>query len=247
MSSTNKTTNYELSQFVGSDKPAWLADYNQDMSKIDTGIHNAATTATGADGKADANTASIGTLSSLTTTAKTDLVSAVNEVNTSAGTAQNSANTANGKAEANALSIQNLVATLNINTYLSYGTSDFTSISNATATSSAQAFTVARNSDGSLFKVYGDLVVTPNASGTPVTIRLSNTGISPDSSYTIKGCGIAYRNNNSQLQIQPVTLEVGSGTIDITFTPNAASTSFVIRLWACLYFNGDFGDIVPSE
>ena len=54
MSSTNKTTNYELSQFVGSDKPAWLQDYNADMSKIDTGIHNAATTATGADGKADA-------------------------------------------------------------------------------------------------------------------------------------------------------------------------------------------------
>ena len=35
MSSTNKTTNYDLSQFVGSDKPAWLSDYNQDMSKID--------------------------------------------------------------------------------------------------------------------------------------------------------------------------------------------------------------------
>ena len=34
MSSTNKTPNYQLSQFVGSDKPAWLADYNQDMSKI---------------------------------------------------------------------------------------------------------------------------------------------------------------------------------------------------------------------
>ena len=35
MSSTNKTTNYELSQFIGSDKPAWLVDYNGDMSKID--------------------------------------------------------------------------------------------------------------------------------------------------------------------------------------------------------------------
>ena len=35
MSSTNKTTNYELSQFLGTDKPAWLSDYNTDMSKID--------------------------------------------------------------------------------------------------------------------------------------------------------------------------------------------------------------------
>lgn len=36
MTATNKTTNYELSQFVGSDRPTWLGDYNSDMSKIDT-------------------------------------------------------------------------------------------------------------------------------------------------------------------------------------------------------------------
>lgn len=48
MASTNKTTNYELSQFVGSDIPAWLSDYNGDMSKIDTGIHAAKVQADGA-------------------------------------------------------------------------------------------------------------------------------------------------------------------------------------------------------
>lgn len=35
MPATNKTTNYELSQFVGTDRPTWLGDYNSDMSKID--------------------------------------------------------------------------------------------------------------------------------------------------------------------------------------------------------------------
>lgn len=35
MSSTNKTQNVELSQFLGQDKPAWLTDYNEDMRKID--------------------------------------------------------------------------------------------------------------------------------------------------------------------------------------------------------------------
>lgn len=35
MTATNKTKNYELSQFVGSDRPTWLGDYNSDMSKID--------------------------------------------------------------------------------------------------------------------------------------------------------------------------------------------------------------------
>lgn len=36
MSSTNKTTTLDLSQFVGTDKPDWLTDYNEDMEKIDT-------------------------------------------------------------------------------------------------------------------------------------------------------------------------------------------------------------------
>lgn len=35
MTATNKTENYQLSQFVGSDRPTWLGDYNSDMSKID--------------------------------------------------------------------------------------------------------------------------------------------------------------------------------------------------------------------
>ena len=73
MASTNKTTNYDLSQYIGTDKPTYLTDYNQDMSKIDTGIH-------AAKSEADTNTLAIGTLSNLTTTAKTNLVAAINEV-----------------------------------------------------------------------------------------------------------------------------------------------------------------------
>ena len=45
MSSTNKTPQYNLSQFVDSDKPSWRGDYNADMSKIDTGIKGAVTQA----------------------------------------------------------------------------------------------------------------------------------------------------------------------------------------------------------
>lgn len=35
MASTNKTNNIKLSQFIGSDKPDWIGDYNVDMGKID--------------------------------------------------------------------------------------------------------------------------------------------------------------------------------------------------------------------
>lgn len=35
MTATNHTENYSLSQFVGTDRPTWLVDYNGDMRKID--------------------------------------------------------------------------------------------------------------------------------------------------------------------------------------------------------------------
>ena len=38
MASTNKTSNLELSQFIATDTPAWLVDYNGDMEKIDAGV-----------------------------------------------------------------------------------------------------------------------------------------------------------------------------------------------------------------
>lgn len=40
MSATNKTTNYELPEFVGTDKPSWLTDFNGAMTKIDTALHD---------------------------------------------------------------------------------------------------------------------------------------------------------------------------------------------------------------
>lgn len=49
MSSTNKTNYYKLSQYIGTDKPTYLGDYNSDMSKIDAGIHDVQETATTAN------------------------------------------------------------------------------------------------------------------------------------------------------------------------------------------------------
>ena len=41
MASTNKTANLKLSQYVNSDKPSYLQDYNEDMRKIDDFSKNA--------------------------------------------------------------------------------------------------------------------------------------------------------------------------------------------------------------
>lgn len=40
MASSHKTEHYGLSQFAPLDRPAWLVDYNSDMEKIDTALHN---------------------------------------------------------------------------------------------------------------------------------------------------------------------------------------------------------------
>lgn len=58
MSSTNKTTNFALSQFAATDKPSWLTDYNADMLKLDTAVQTAITNAVNAQNAAYSKTES---------------------------------------------------------------------------------------------------------------------------------------------------------------------------------------------
>lgn len=69
MSATNSTQTIGLSQYISTDKPTYLVDYNGDMLKIDNaiasdrdGITTAQNKANTADGKADANKTSIDTI-----------------------------------------------------------------------------------------------------------------------------------------------------------------------------------------
>lgn len=73
MSATNHTTNYELPIFVGSDKPAWLVDWNGAMTAIDTAIHTA-------EGKADQAGTDIGGIESSISTINSTLTSINNAV-----------------------------------------------------------------------------------------------------------------------------------------------------------------------
>lgn len=82
MASTNKTTNYELSQYVGSDKPTYLGDYNGDMLKIDTQMKVNATAAATADSKAV-------TAGDNASTALTNAAAAQNTADTASSTATN--------------------------------------------------------------------------------------------------------------------------------------------------------------
>lgn len=244
MSSTNKTTNYELSQFVGSDKPAWLADYNSDMGKIDAGMKGNADAITVTDGKADTNATNIGTLANLNTTAKTDIVSAVNEVYTTAGTASSTATQtaiiANGaKTEADALA--------NYLSITSHGTINITVTGGTLATGYTDGMKYGLNAAGTLGKIYGRLRFRKTTSGV-TTITFPISGLNVDSSFTINSACFWYWYNNqsnsfSAFNFRDIQVNTnGTITFEIPNTPNVGDD---ITIWfpPCLYFFTDFGDI----
>lgn len=190
MASTNKTTHYELSQYVGSDKPTYLTDYNNDMSAIDTGIYNAQTKADtafanagSADTKADnaqltanqalnsagnANT-NIGTMANLNTTDKTSLVGAVNEVNNN----------------------------LNFTSFKNYNASSADFVKGNNITLDGLAVNLAKTQNGSYAKVYGQFLGYPTTSDSGNTeFVLNNTGLTISEAFTVNSVGITTRSQN---------------------------------------------------
>lgn len=114
MSSTNKTTNYKLSQYIGTDKPTYLGDYNSDMSKIDTQMKANANAASSAQSAAGAAQTKAESVESDMTQVKSD----IEELNTDVSGLQNSvqqANTTAGAANSTAASA-NTNATQALNT-----------------------------------------------------------------------------------------------------------------------------------
>lgn len=95
MAHTNETVNYGLSQFVGTDIPNPLVDYNGDMEKIDTAIKNVADSAVSEGGRITALETQNGN-TPLETTAQT-ISGAVNEINTAVGGIDTRLTTAEGK------------------------------------------------------------------------------------------------------------------------------------------------------
>ena len=235
MASTNKTTHYELSQYVGSDKPTYLTDYNTDMSNIDTGIYNAQTKADSgyslantADGKADtaitnagiaqtnASTAltNIGTMANLETTTKSSLVGAINEVNTS-------------------------VNKFNLNTFTNHKHTEG-DITSTQATFSFTSVWTALNSDDSIGKVYGliDMNVTDGIAKN-VSVTVSTPELSISDSFTVSA-GAICQGTNSLITAGDITYNTNN-TITITYYSLVNGQAKIV-IPPCITFLKDFGD-----
>lgn len=271
MASTNKTSHYNLSQYVANDKPTYLVDYNSDMSNIDAGIYSA-------DSKATINAGAIGDLSTLDTTNKTDLVSAVNEVNTQAQTNKNditslntdvSANTGNIGTMANLdttdkTSLVNAINevktetdnnTTNINKFnltniTTYNTGDL-NLSDVTINSGN--VTVATNSDYSIMKIYGKFSIsTPTTWASTITIpNAIPSGYRPTSDITVSPAGVPIPSEyNSSLYITASILYYKiktDGSIEIQFNKGTnIAMSYALVLIPFVIFVKDFGDVAPT-
>lgn len=89
MSATNATTNYALPLFIGTDKPAWLVDWNGAMSAIDaaikgvdTDVQGAITSISGLSSTVASHTSSISTITGQITVISNNLNTATGNINT---------------------------------------------------------------------------------------------------------------------------------------------------------------------
>ena len=118
MSSTNKTTNYKLSQYIGTDKPTYLGDYNGDMLKIDNQLKanadsasNAASAAGAAQAVADKASKDVKALNDSVTANSKEVASLKTknaQQDVSIQNATNTASSANNKANQNEQNITDI-------------------------------------------------------------------------------------------------------------------------------------------
>lgn len=244
MASTNKTTNYELSQFLGTDKPAWLSDYNTDMSKIDTQMKANADGVTAASGSATSANTAIGTLANLNTDAKTNTVAAINEVDAHADTAQNTANSASTNAN------QALSSITTINNFLNLGASNETlPVSNMSLTGigtirSTSELHIVGNTDNSLIKIYGDIFIDGVSRNTNITVTITGSDLRPTENLTINSCGLITKETTADgiKFVDPLSYNIApNGTITIT-VPTGPSDIIGLKFLACVVFVKNFGD-----
>ena len=175
MAHTNETVNYRLSQFVGTDIPNPLVDYNGDMEKIDTAIKNVADSAVSEGGRITALETQNGS-EVLTTTAQT-LTGAVNELDDEVGTIDTRLTTAEGKITADEGTLATAVG--NISTLSGKVSALETKVGNAVLTTTASDCSGAINELDAQDGVLGSMITaleTQNGSEVLQTVAQTLSG-----------------------------------------------------------------------
>ena len=244
MSHTNSTPNYNLPQFVGTDKPTWLNDVNGAFSSIDTQMKANADSATTANTTASTAQNAIGTLSELNTTAKTDLVNALNEVNTNLGTTSGVASSASSTATQANNKATTLESTFNINNFENF---DINSITKSNCNIAYGNIHTASNADGTLGKIYGFLGSVTSTSTTTDGYISFMTPFRPNEDIVINDSVLMIQHsyqgapNSESIARTGMTIKT-TGEVRISVQAYYYNRSYNYYLPPCLYFMKDFGD-----
>lgn len=169
---TNQTVNYALSQFIGTDIPNPLTDYNGDMVKIDTAIKNVADASTTDRDDIAALKVQNGS-ETLDTTAQT-LSGAVNELNGGYGDVNTRLTTAEGKITADEGTLATVVG--NVSTLAGKVSAVETKVGTAVLTTTASDLSGAVNElDADIATEDGKIVALQNQNGNEVLQTTAQT------------------------------------------------------------------------
>lgn len=222
MSSTNKTPNYDLSQYVGTDKPTYLGDYNGDMLKIDTQMKENADAATNAESSAgeavtkatmaqnsvDALSTRVGTVETTVTSQGQTITQLTNNVNTL--TQDNTTNKSNitalqNKLQKNTFKSLNVSGTIGPNVNVAYN--EFLKILNIYGRDDISGGTTARRV---LFHIDGYSAQSDRLIRTALFGVISDTGL-------------------EGIMIDCTIKQNG----DVVFNDTSASVPYVLYSWSC--------------
>lgn len=272
MSSTNKTPNYQLPQFVNTDVPSWLGDFNSAMSKIDKQMKANDTKATGASTNAEnanssatqaletanqanttangANTNATNALSLATTandnasTAKQNSETALSTANSASGNASSALSMAKN-ANTNATKALNDLKKFNLTNFKTWNNSEIEAgigISNINNASVNLAYDVT----GKIFKLYGVINMTIQANQNSEII-LRNSGLRPSSDIQIQNAG--FEIVGSPISVDFVNFTVKQNGDIIIQLWNGYGGTGKVGLLNCLYILNAFDQTIvdPSK
>ena len=242
MSATNKTTNYDLPQYVSTDVPSYLGDFNSTMLKIDNaikGVDNKATSAESAVATANANASealesaqSASTKADTAQATATQAQSTANSANSTAGTAKSTADTAKSTAENAEQTAEQ--ANTNVNSLSSeidnWISSNIKPSSDATVTVSQMNF----NKKLKLLNLYGDCDMNSNPQIRKIVGTLPEN-IRPKTDITIyAGCSLNFQGSGWQTRAFKI-----KSTGEIVMPDLDASSNITGARWNVMLYTSD--------
>lgn len=240
MSATNSTPNYNLPQYVATDKPTYLGDFNKAMLDIDTNmksIENKAESAESASTTANSNASQAlenanqastkaDTAQATATQAQTTATAAKNTADTAQSTAtaaQSTANTANTNTNANTTAIENIKT--------------WTPLGNIGTNGSGNLNTYI-NKELNLLNIYGRLNGL-TGTGTNVKIGSLPENARPNATRRINGVAFSYYGTGSNQDVTLFDLDILPNG-DVVIPDNVTETIYSLRINCMLNTTGWF-------